>query len=89
MQLTVYSMWLLASGGLKPLASYSPTRTFTRLKYKHKLPYLPIHVDSLMKKENIIIILLVGSNLLKVMSCSQDLKIDRQVQNLFDRIERS
>ena len=25
-------MWLLVSGGLKPLASYSPTRTFTRLE---------------------------------------------------------
>ena len=31
-KLTVYSMWLLVSGGLKPLASYSPTRTFTRLE---------------------------------------------------------
>ena len=35
-KLTVYSMWLLVSGGLKPLASYSPTRTFTRLGFKHQ-----------------------------------------------------
>ena len=41
-KLTVYSMWLLVSGGLKPLASYSPTRTLTRLKYKHKPPYLSL-----------------------------------------------
>ena len=44
-KLTVYSMWLLVSGGLKPLASYSPTRTFTRLERNikwHKVTWMLI-----------------------------------------------